>query len=61
LYDLDKKSLTCIMYEGVNLGAFTTTLKLTIGYESLGFEEPLQALCLGHAIYVEGLPIWYSK
>ncbi len=49
------------MYEGVNLGAFTTTLKLTIGYESLGFEEPLQALCLGHAIYVEGLPIWYSK
>jgi hypothetical protein len=42
------------------LGAFITTLKFIIGYESLGFKEPLQALCFEHAMYVEGLPI-YSK
>jgi len=43
------------------IGAFTTILKFIIGHESLGFEEPLQTLCFEHAIYVEGLPIWYSK
>jgi hypothetical protein len=42
------------------IGAFTI-LKNLIGYESLGSEEPLQTLCFEHAIYVEGLPIWYSK
>ncbi len=47
-YGLRKKIIAYVKYEGSNLNAMITVLKVVVNYEFLGLKEKFQGTCFGH-------------